>query len=151
MILQIFLNIGWYYKIVLSSGIIISLCLWSQRNAPLPTLADCLATPSAYDGKLLSTNAGGKVESVEEWGFWLRNRERRIRVLGDVPDLRVGDTVFLEAVFHKEGYLELQRVYVSRYRYLRIWVSLQAMAWVIWIFLRRYRFDWVRRVFFQRM
>jgi len=113
-------------------------------------LADCLATPSACDGKLLSTNAGGKVESVEVWGFWVRNGDQRVRVIGDVPNVRAGDTVFLKAVFHQEGYLELQQIYVSKYRDVRALVSLPAVAWAAWVFWRTYRFDLARRVLVPR-
>ena len=125
-------------------------CFYSYFASPLPSLRDCLSVPQSCDGKVLSTNAGGKVESVEAWGFWLRNRGQRIRVVGRAPDVRAGDTVFLEAVFHEEGYLELRQVYVSRYRQERIWVSLPAVAWVVWVFLRTYRFDLARRVFVLR-
>ena len=135
-VLQAFSNTGRRYKVALSLAAIILLCFWSQQNAPLPTLTDCLAGPLACDGKLLSTDAGGKVESVEAWGFWLRNGGQRIRVVGQAPDVRAGDTIFLDAIFHKEGYLDLRNLYVSRYRWWRILVSLPALLYVLVVVFR---------------
>ena len=137
-------------KCLLAVTLVAATCFYSYFASPLPSLRDCLSVPQSCDGKVLSTNAGGKVEGVEAWGFWVRNGDQRVRVMGRAPDVRVGDTVFLEAVFHQEGYLELQQIYVSKYRDVRIWISLPAVAWVIWVFWRTYRFDLTRRVLVPR-
>ena len=137
-------------KALFAVALVVVACFYSRLASPFPSLHDCLSAPQYCDGKSLSTGAGGKVESVEAWGFWLRNGGQRVRVVGRAPDVRSGDTVLLEAVFHQEGYLELQQLYVSRYRYVRIWVSLPAIAWVIWMFLRTYRFDLSRCVLVPR-
>ena len=130
--------------------VIVLLCLYSYRNPPTHTLDRCLEQPALCDHQPLSTSAGSTVETVDANGFWLRSDSHHIWVEGDSSQVHPGDTVFLEAVFHQEGYLELQQIYVSRYRKVRIWVSLLAIVWVIWVFLRTYRFDLVRRVLVPR-
>jgi hypothetical protein len=113
-------------------------------------LEECLSTPTACHGKLWTANAGGIITAIEPERFWLDNEGTYIQVNGRIPDLRVGDTVFMEATFHQEGYWTLQRAYISRYRHVRIWASLMAMAGVLWVFFRSYRFDLSRWAFIHR-
>ena len=122
-------------KVVVSLAAVLAMCLWSFSAPPLATLTDCLSAPIECDGQVLSTGSGGKVESVDVDGFWLSGGVwgEPVRVIGGAPGLRPGDTVFIEAVFHQDGFLELQDIYVSRYRDLRILVSVPAVLYVGWL------------------
>lgn len=145
-----FSNTGWPYKFSSGLAAIALLCLWSWHNGPTPMLEDCLANPMTCDGKLWTANAGGIVAAIEPQRFWLDHEGVYIQVVGQIPDLRVGDTIFMEAIFHREGYWTLQQAYISRYRNVRIWVSLVSMVGVLWFFFRSYRFDLPCRVFARR-
>ncbi len=145
-----FSNAGRHYKLLLCLVGIVLLCLWSWQNAPAPMLDKCLSSPTACHGKLWTANAGGIVTAIEPERFWLDHEGTYIQVNGRIPDLRVGDTIFMEAVFHQEGHWTLQRAYISRYRHWRIVVSLVAMVGVLWFFFRAYRFDLSRRALVRR-
>jgi hypothetical protein len=131
-------------------GIVLAFCVWAHHNPPFPSIVQCLADPSGHDGAVVSTGSGGAVEAIEKSGFRIARKSGKVLVRGRAEGIKKGDFVFLEAVFHKEGYFELKRIYNSRYRHLRIAASLAGLLWVILIFFRSYRFDPSRFLFIQR-
>ena len=103
------------------------------------TLAECLANPDRFDNVPLSIGGGAKIGIVHKDRFQVATGENRIWVKGTAEGLVVNEYINLKAVFHKEGYLELEQAHVLRLRRLKIVLSVIPLLVITGLFLRIYR------------
>lgn len=128
-------------KVLVSLAAVGMMMAYAGLKPPLPTIEQCLANPARYEGALVSTGSGGKIQRIEPWGFWMKRKAGDVRMVGSSAGLHRGEVVFLEAVFHKEGYFEIKQLYESRYRHIRILASMAGLIGVFWLFSRNYQFN----------
>lgn len=136
------------------AGLILALLVlaaYGYMNYPGLTLPMCLDNPGEYDGREVSLGTETRVEEILPGGFRVRQWGRYIRVEGDPQDAEVGDFVQLLAVFHREGFLELKRLYVAKNQRKKILVSILPALLVLGLFFRKYNFTWTKKRFEERV
>lgn len=130
--------------------VLVGLIYYGYRNNPAVTLQMCQNDPLRYDQKEIDVGTEAKVVEVLPDGFLLKEMGRTIRVKGDHQNVSQGDSVRMQAVFHKEGYLELKRLHVAKGRRLKIFISIVPALLVLFFLFRTYRFDWHLMLFIER-
>ncbi len=131
--------------------ILIAGLLWYGKvKNPTVTLQMCLAAPERYNGSLIEVGAEATVAQVIEDGFILRQMGKRVKVVGTVNSLQVGEFVGLLAVFHQPGWLELKKIHVAKNRRAKIWFSVIPLIIVFFLCARQYRIDLSRFEFAER-
>lgn len=139
-----------WYKIIALLAVLVGLAAYGYLLNPVGKLSKCLANPDLYDGQLIGVGTEAKVVELLPEGFIIQELGQRIRVVGDPPDASPGDYIRIRAVFHKEGYLELERSYVAKGRRAKIFVSIVPALLVIFLLFRTYRIDWRHLLFRER-
>ncbi len=114
-------------------------------------LGKCLANPERYDGRIIGVGTEARVVELLPEGFVIQELGKKIRVIGDLPKASPGDYIRIRAVFHKEGYLELEQLYVAKGRQTKIFISIVPALLVIFLLFRTYRFDWRQLLFRERI
>ena len=128
--------------------LVLAILVWyGYHFRPKMTLKMCLDDPLRYDGKEIGVWAESKVVELLPDGFLVKEMSYTIRVVGDPQNASPGDYVRMRAVFHKEGYLELKRLYVAKEKRLKIVVSIVPVLLVLFLLFKTYRFDWSRMFF----
>ena len=122
---------------------------YGAMNHPRVTLELALANPQRYDKVLVDTVVEGRVFSVEQNGIILRAGEHLIPVRGRIESANPGDFIFIRALFHEQGWLELKAARVAKGRRSKIVLSALAAAAVLCLFVRHYRFDFRRLLFLE--
>lgn len=125
-------------------------CLYSQYRYGNLTLHECLTSPDQCDGASLKLGNNTRAGKVREDGFEILKGDNKITVIGSADGLKTNDYVEMIAVFHKEGYLELKDIYVRKLRELKIFISVMPVLFVLWLFIKQYRFDLTRKAFIQK-
>ena len=110
----------------------------------------CLKEPERYDGTVISVGTEATVAETLPNGFILQQMGRRIPVYGTVPDVAENEFVNILARFHQEGFLELEKIYIAKYRRLKIIASILPVFLVVFLFFKTYRFDFRSYQFFER-
>lgn len=114
-------------------------------------LSDCMADPVKYDGEILEINLDAKIMDITEGSFTLNYRGNIIPVLQSTSgpaEFSIGDYISILGVFHKEGYLEMKKYHIHRFRNLKIVSSLIMALFFPLIFIILFRFDF-RKVYFE--
>lgn len=138
---------------ILISGfliVLVGLVWYGYEYNPTVSLQMCLNDPLLYDGREIDAGMETKVVEIIPDGFILQQGGRTIRVMGDRQNASPGDYVGLQAVFHKEGYLELKSLYVAKGRRLKIVLSALPVLLVLFLLFKNFRFDWRRLLFIER-
>lgn len=130
--------------------VLVGLIYYGYRNNPAVTLQMCLNAPLRYDQKEIGVGTEAIVVEVLPDGFLLKEMDRTIRVKGNPQNVDQGDFVRMQAIFHKEGYLELKRLHVVKGRRLRIFISILPALLVLFLLFKTYRFDWRQMLFTER-
>ena len=130
--------------------ILAGLIHYGYRFNPEINLSKCLIDPARYDGREVAVRPEAKVIKRLPDGFVLQVMGHIIRVKGDPQNISQGDYVVMRAIFHKEGYLELKRIYVAKGRRLKILLSIVPAVLVLFLFFKIYRFNWRRMLFAER-
>ncbi|MBN1559267.1 hypothetical protein JW998_03410 [candidate division KSB1 bacterium] len=140
----------WRYRLlrvaVYFSSLVL-LVLYGRFFHPFVTLQMCLADPEKYDGVTIHVGNEAVIVEVLPDGFSLEQLGRRVRVLGP-RDVRVGEFIILNAVFHKEGWLEVKRMRIAEKRRAKIWLSVFPAVFICIYFVARFRFDF-RTLYFE--
>jgi hypothetical protein len=136
--------------VVLLLCLLATLTYYGYRAYPEVRLVDCLRDPERFDGVSITVGTEATVGQILEDGFVVRQMGRLVRVQGDPGDARVGDFVRLQAQFHKDGHLTLQRLYVAKKRRAKLAISLLPALLVAVLVVRSYRFDRKRLCFVER-
>ncbi len=126
-----------------------ALVYYGYLHYPGITLRMCVEDPLRYDGRAIGVGTETTVAALFADGFLIHHMGDTFRVLGDPGDAEPGDFIQMRAVFHCEGYLELQRLHVAKYRRLKIIVSIAPVVLVAFLFLKHYRFNWGRCLFYE--
>lgn len=126
------------------------LVLYGYRENPFVTLRMCLGDPHQYDGQEINIAQEATVAQLLTNGFLLRQMDQIIRVQGDSQNASPGDYVRMKAIFHKENYLELKRLYVAKGRRLKMIVSVVPVMYILFLFFKTYRFDCFDMLFKER-
>lgn len=126
---------------LLLAAAVAGLCIYGGMRAPWTTLDECLSAPSLHDGELITTPHEALIGRVMDGGFTLQWDGREITVRGSAPELKPGTYVRLNAIFHREGYLEAREIHVGRFRRTKMAVSAAAAAVVFALLWRRFAWD----------
>lgn len=141
------------YRILKVTGLALTIllaCLYSQNRYGKLTLHECLTSPGQCEGAVLKLGNNTRTGTVHEDRFEILKGADKITVVGSAEGLKTNDYIEMIAVFHKEGYLELKDIYVRKLRVLKIVISVIPVLFVVWLFIKQYRFELTRRVFIQR-
>ena len=126
-------------------------CLYSYKTEnSVVTLAECLANPDRFDNVPLSIGGGAKIGIVHKDRFQVVKGKNRIWVKGTAEGLVVNEYINLKAVFHKEGYLELEQAHLLKLRRLKMVLSVIPLLVITGLFLRTYRVRFKWPVFMER-
>lgn len=117
------------------------LVFYGYQKNPAITLQMCLSNPLKYDGQEISVAQEARVVHILSDGFLVKQMGRTIRVKGNPQNASPGDFVRIKAVFHKENFLVIERLYVAKGRQFKIIVSVLPALFVFYLFLRAYQFD----------
>ena len=131
---------------------LIYLIIYGAHNQPELTLTQALSNPEFHDGDSLFVGTEAVITQIEAEGFFISYLDQQFWVLGQHPDLQVGDFIQMNVIFHRQGWLELIACYVPDNRRLKIWYSilplpvLTVLFFLYWRvnkhgFLPRGRFD----------
>lgn len=132
--------------------LILGVLVWyGYRFNPKVTLKMCLDDPIKYDGMEIGVDTEAKVTELLADGFIVKEVGHTIRVKGNPQNASSGNYVRMRAVFHKEGYLELKRLYVAKGRRTKIVVSIAPALLVLFLLFRTYLFDWRRIIFREKI
>jgi len=131
---------GRIIRVVIYAIILLFLIWYGHENNPAITLDRCMADPEKYDGISLTVGNEVKVYLVSEDGFVIQQLNRRMPVRGKVKELTPGTRVTISAIFHKEGWLELQDIHIVKHREAKIWLSIIPVALIAFLFFRYFRF-----------
>jgi hypothetical protein len=122
-------------KIVGISFTIAALGVWSRYKLQEPTWVDFLNQPGKYHGQQFVAGREAKVVSATPSRLVVTQPEGeleiRLRPDFELPPLRPGDDLVAVAVFHRDGYFELEAIEVSPWRKWKLLVSLLAAVVVI--------------------
>lgn len=113
------------YRIAVIVIVMIGLSLYGRFHNPWLGLEECLKDPQRYDGRIVNEFREPRIQSIVAGGFILAQRDGpSIRVVGSMTGLKIGEYVGLNAVFHKEGYLEAVAFRMARNRREKMALSL---------------------------
>ncbi len=126
----------------------IALIIYGYINNPSISLSMCLDNPQQYDGQIIEIGTEITVARVWQNDFTLRQMDKEIPVYGDNSNLNINDFIYLRAIFHKEGFLELLQIRAAKLRRIIIWISVPPVLLVLVLFFRQYRFN-IRSVQFE--
>lgn len=130
-------------------GILFALGL-PRFAAPYPSFTDCVNDPVSCDNRIVMEGMDVYVSEVTPDGFRITKQGHSIWVRGATKNLAVGDKINLRAIFHKEWYMDMEALYVSKLRRVRVWLSIPPVLIVGGLFLWCYRVDWHRLVLVRR-
>ena len=130
--------------------ILAGLLYYGHRFNPEIKLSMCLKNPTRYDGREIPVGTEARVIKRLADGFILQEMNHTIHVKGANQEISPGEYVRIRAIFHKEGYLELKRIYVAKGRRLKIFLSIVPAVLVLSLLFKIYRFDWRRMLFTER-
>lgn len=131
----------WVY-ILITTVIIILLCIFYKYHVPRISVAECLQNPETYEGCMITEYWEPKIGSIYSDGFLLQQRHApSIRVYCDTSGLISGEFVGLRAFFHKEGHLQAVRAGVARNRKYKIWLSAIPVLFIGFFFFRYFRIN----------
>ena len=131
--------------IILLFLIICGLGYYNTQTNPWISVEQCLNDPSGYDGKLVTRYREPLIGEIYKDGFQLiQKKAPSIRVYADTTGLISGKFVGMRAVFHKEGYLEVQSIHVAKRRRYKIWISVLPVFFVGFMVFKTFR--WNRKI-----
>jgi len=137
-------------QILLLTILLIGLSIYGKISNPEIILSTCLTNPEQHDGAIITVGTEATVAEMLPNGFLLQQRDQRIPVYGNVPEIAKNEFVNIVARFHKEGYLELQKLYVAKGRRFKIAASVLPVLLIVFFFIKSYRFDPHRFLFYKR-
>jgi hypothetical protein len=110
---------------------LVALGICAERTRPYPSLAEILASPEKYDGALIGLTIECKVEEVRAGGFILRQMGARMFVRTPEEDVRSGQDVAVEGIYHAPGTVVVTRMRVARERRLKMAISVVPVIVVV--------------------
>jgi hypothetical protein len=137
------------FVILLLSGQV-GLIWYGKAYNPAITLQQCLAAPERYDSARIEVATEAVIAAISDDGFILRQMGKEIKVIGHGPDLRAGEFVSLTGIFHKEGWIEADKIHVAKKRRAKIAASLLPIIVVLVLFVKKFTFNLCRFEFTPR-
>jgi len=108
----------------------------AEKTRPYPTMAEILARPDRYHGKLVPLIGECRVEVMLPDGFVIRQMGARMRARTSAPDAHPGDDVVVEGTFRAPDSLEVTRLRIAAGRRWKMAISVVPVM-VIGFLLRR--------------
>lgn len=141
-----------FLKMTLLLIMILCLCYYSYLNLKdsQMSLKDCIESPESCDKEEIVIVNKWSVRNISDKGFELSFGDRIFFVNDSFEGLSEGDYISAKAVFHKEGYVEIESLHVHKLLAEKWIVSLLATILVAFIFFRNYRFDYKKFEFRRR-
>lgn len=130
--------------------LLVILVAFGYIKNPAITLSMCLENPAHFDHQIVELGNEATIARLWDGGFTLRQMGLEIPVYGHHSELALNDYVYLKAVFHQEGHLELVSLRVAKMRRAKIWTSVPPMMLILGMFFFRYRFDFRHFQFTER-
>lgn len=113
------------------------------------SFSDHLKNPEVIAGRAIVLSYR-KVTAVGPGFFKVKEGEIEVRVEGDAPGIKVGDSVTVKGIFDKEGYISLRDYYLSHHRNLKIIASCLAVILSFLYLLFHFRFNLKNFTFVER-
>lgn len=130
-----------WYIISICLILLIALVIYGSVKNPAITLSMCLENPSRFNHRVVELGNEATVARLWNGGFTMRQMGREISVYGDNSGLKLNEYIYLKAIFHQEGHLELLQLRLAKLRRAKIWTSMPPMILIVGMFFYRYRFD----------
>jgi hypothetical protein len=115
------------------------LILYGAHNQPELTLTQALSNPEFHEGDSLFVGTEAVITRIEAEGFYISYMDQQFWVLGQHPDLQVGEFIQMNVIFHQQGGLELIACYVPDNRRLKIWYSILPLPVLLLLFFIHWR------------
>ncbi|RPH89500.1 MAG: hypothetical protein EHM72_20290 [Calditrichaeota bacterium] len=137
-------------RIVLYLVVLAGLVLYGRYFYPVISLQLCLEHPQRYYQQIINIGNEAVIEQVKDDGFVIRYLHHLVAVEGNTSNLKVGEYVYLRARFIAPDRLELMTMHIAEGRRMKIMLSIIPAVFIIFWFLRRFRwrftsFDFVER------
>ena len=121
--------------------------IWGKINFPYVTLKDCLREPRKYNGYTITIGTETTVNKITSRGFYIKYLGKFFYVQGLADNLHVNEFVTLRAKFTSPDRLELVDLRPAKYRRIKILASVLPVIVILLLFLRAYRFHFVKFYF----
>lgn len=134
-------------KISVSIILLTIMGIYSQKSAEKtsPTLKECFKYPEKYDLRVLKIPLDAKIYIEKNMNLTLYSRGQKAPlILKDNKKIEKkysGQYISAEVVFHKEGYVVLNKYEIHDKRKLKMQVSLITALILMILFLMKYRFN----------
>ncbi|MBN1997698.1 hypothetical protein JW935_09110 [candidate division KSB1 bacterium] len=135
------MNIKRPVRIILYLSVMLGLFIYGKVKNPAVTLQMCLNNPQKYDGCEIKVGGEAKVAELTRDGFTIVQMGRKVPVKGCVPNLKPNEFVNMWVIFHKDGWLELQEIYVAVQRRSKIYLSVLPVLLITGLFLYYFKFN----------
>ncbi len=139
-----------FFVLLLCVIVMLMLIIYGKVFNPAVNLEMCLNQPDKYDGQTISIGTEITVDKIFPDGFTIKQFGHIVKVKGHAENLAPADFITLSAVFHQEGWLELESYHVAKKRRFKIFLSVFPALFVIYLFFRSFAFDYKRFVFVER-
>lgn len=130
--------------------ILLGLSIYGKISNPDITLGMCLEEPERFDGVVIVVGMEATVAEITPNGFILQQMGRRIPVIGNASGIAENDFVNVLVRFHKQGYLELEKIYIAKHRRFKIAASVLPVLIIAVLFFKTFYFDFARFQFYMR-
>jgi hypothetical protein len=141
---------------ILVAGSLILACLTYARyyaKENRPEHWHYVLQPDRYDGWEIRVSVA-KVLEVGKDSITVRREPCTFTVRGFGGDVAVGDIVTLRGIFHKEGYVEVQRSRVYSQLYVKrtiTWVASFFILFIVaYLFFKEFRLAWGKGIILRR-
>jgi len=128
-------------KISVYTLILIFLIIYSKVSYPHVTLDMCLKEPDKYDNYSIFIINEITVSKITDNGFLINHEGSDYTVIGALENVKDNDYLTIRAIFHKEGWLELQQGHVVKNRRLKVYLSAIPVLIIVSLFMLIYRFN----------
>lgn len=134
--------------IIILCLILTGLCIYGGVNSPWLTLDVCLKDPEQYNGALVTHITEPRVGKITSDGFYLKSKGHPdIFVFSDTTGLISGEYLGITAIFHKEGHLEVQTLFIAENRRYKILLSIIPVILIAGLFFSHFHWNWKRMQF----
>lgn len=119
-----------------------------------PMLTEYVKDPEKYDLNVVKMYNDAVVVDAEENGFTINyyGLIMPVKYNGNpvIDKTMKNQRLSIRAIFHKEGYLEANKVHIHKYRYVKVYTSLFAVLMIFIVFISNYKFNVSKFTFEER-
>ena len=138
-----FSNSKYYLKIIVTAALLVLLGFHSFWKGPElnGSYEKCLSDPETFDGARVAMLYVTVLETTS-WGMRVRVADAPIAVRSPEGTGAPGDSVSIDGIFRKDGFVDATEVHVHKGRQAKRVVSAIAAVVVVAFFLRFFSLNW---------